>query len=605
MELIRRICNLFFSAIIFLNFLFGEIQISESVTQFRYPKFSDNGFIEWVLEGNSGNYKQSDIFIEGLKLRIYSGDQLARSLSNITGDNCIFNSDTQFASSDDSILIKGSGFNLSGNQWTYDLSKEIISLNSDAFVRFSQNIDSIFSGVEQGGETTITSNQMRLIIEPNRYLFSFEGDCTLSSESFILKTELLEIELLNSSNNINFSMPTGELSGMKSIEGEGDVQFIGMGQFIQSDNFIIKPPESSAIFDGNALILYNQVALKGDSIDWKQNQVEILSFDNNLSSFSNSNSDKANSNKDLSSTSIQSSKITLLKQKDAYEYIFKENVFFISDLYRINADSLFLKTVESPNRNTSEILQDIILTEANGNVMVKHQDYLISGQYLKFLPLQNQLELNNEVTYISNFAKLKSERLFLENDILLASSSDELLELVLPNTPDLNFEFNETSNPTRSESYQDTIVYANDLKIKIQDLIYDCIFSGTVKLIKNDFSLLSDFLTMKWITVNTGMTENTDYKMDTMMADGSVKMEQVDYYASANHVEILPAEKLFHLFGDAHFKDINGSIWGDRIEFDRKLKQTKVIGSENGERVRIQFDLFGTEEESLEESIKE
>ena len=48
----------------FSNVFCGEIQISESVTQFRYPKFSDNGFIEWVLEGNSGNYKQSDISIE-------------------------------------------------------------------------------------------------------------------------------------------------------------------------------------------------------------------------------------------------------------------------------------------------------------------------------------------------------------------------------------------------------------------------------------------------------------------------------------------------------------------------------------------------------------
>ena len=605
MELIRRICILFFSAIIFLTFLCGEIQISESVSQFRYPKFSDNGFIEWVLEGNSGNYKQSDISIEGLKLRIYSGDQLARSLSNITGDNCIFNSDTQIASSDDSILIKGSGFNLSGNQWTYDLSKEIISLNSDAFVRFSQNIDSIFSGIEQGGETTITSNRMQLIIEPNRYLFSFEGDCTLSSESFILKTDLLEIELLNSSNKISFSMPTGELSGMKSIKGEGGVQFIGMGQFIQSDNFVIKPPESSAIFEGNALIQYNQIALKGDSIDWKQNQVEILSFNNNLSSFSNSNLDTANSNKDLSSTFIQSSKISLLKQEDAYEYIFNQNVFFVSDLYRINADRLFLKTKEMPNQNASEILQDITLTEANGNIMVKHQDYLISGQYLKFLPLENQLELKDEVTYVSDFAKLKSDRLFLENDILLASSSDKPLMVVLPNTPDLNFEFNETSNTAELESNQDTIVYANDLKINIHDLIYDCVFSGTVKLIKNDFSLLSDLLTMKWMPVDTGMTEYTEYKMDTMMADGSVKMEQMDYYASANHAEILPDEKMFHLFGDAHFKDTNGSIWGDRIEFDRKLKQTKVIGSENGGRARIQFDLFETEEENLEESQKE
>ena len=601
MELIRRVCILFFSAIIFLTFLCGEIQISESVTQFRYPKFSDNGFIEWVLEGNSGNYKQSDISIEGLKLRIYSGDQLARSLSNITGDNCIFNSDTQIASSDNSILINGSGFNLSGNKWTYNLSKEIISLNSDAFVSFSQNIDSIFSGIEQGGETTITSNQMQLIIEPNRYLFSFEGDCTLSSESFILKTELLEIELLNSSNKISFSMPTGELSGMKSIKGEGDVQFIGMGQYIQSDIFVIKPPGNSAIFEGNALIQYNQIALKGDSIDLKQNQVEILSYNNNLSSFSNSNFDTVNSSMDLSSTFIQSSKITLLKHQDAYEYLFNQNVFFVSDLYRINADRLFLKTKEILNHNSSKILQDITLTEANGNVMVKNQDYLISGQYLKFLPLENQLELSDEVTYISDFAKLKSERLFLENDILLASSSDKLLEVVLPNTPDLNFEFNETSNLTELGSSKDTIIRANDLKINIQELIYDCVFKGTVKLVKNDFSLLSDLLTMKWILVDRGMTENTEYKMDTMIADGSVKMEQMHYYASANHAEILPDEKMFHLLGNAHFEDINGSIWGERIEFDRKLKQTKVIGSENGGRARIRFDLFETEEENLEE----
>ena len=290
-----------------------------------------------------------------------------------------------------------------------------------------------------------------------------------------------------------------------------------------------------------------------------------------------------------------------MKQQDAYEYIFNQNVFFVSDLYRINADRLFLKTKEILNHNSSKILQDITLTEANGNVMVKNQDYLISGQYLKFLPLENQLELMDEVTYISDFAKLKSERLLLENDILLASSSDKLLKVVLPNTPDLNFEFNETSNLTELGSSKDTIILANDLKINTQELIYDCVFKGTVELVNNDFSLLSDILTMKWIAVDRGMTENTEYKMDTMIADGSVKMEQMHYYASANHAEILPDEKMFHLLGDAHFRDINGSIWGDRIEFDRKLKQTKVIGSENGGRARIQFDLFETEEENLEE----
>lgn len=605
MELMRRICTLFYLAILFLTLLNGEIQISESVTQFRYPKFSENGFIEWVLEGNSGNYNESDIAIDGLKLRIYSGDQLARSLSNITGDNCSFNSDTQIATSDDSILIKGSGFNLSGNQWTYDLSKEIISLESDALVRFSQNIDSIFSGVKQAGETTIKSNRMRLIIEPNRYLFTFEGDCTLSSDSFILKSKLLELELLNNSNKITFSMPTGELSGMKSIEGEGNVQFIGMEQIIQSDNFNIKPQESKAIFRGNALIKYNQIVLKGDLIDWKQNQVDVLSINNNLSSFSNFISSVEESEKDLSSTFIQSRNISLLKQEDAYEYTFNEDVFFVSEFYRINAEWLYLKTKEIPDLDSSEMLQDISLTKARNNVIVKHEDYQISGQNLNYLPAENHIELRNDVTYISDFAKLKSDELIIENDVLLARSDQELIEVVLPNTPDLNFEFNEYSNSSGLSSNSDTIVYADDLKINLFDSIYDCVFSGAVSLIKNDFSMSSDLLTMKWKPVKTSDTISSEYAIDTMIADGSVTMEQINYYASANHVEILPDEKMFHLLGDAHFKDTNGSLWGERIEFDRRLKHTKVIGSENGERARIQFDIFGSEEENLEESQKE
>ena len=82
-------------------------------------------------------------------------------------------------------------------------------------------------------------------------------------------------------------------------------------------------------------------------------------------------------------------------------------------------------------------------------------------------------------------------------------------------------------------------------------------------------------------------------------------MEETNYYASANHVEILPDEKLFHFRDNAHFKDSNGSIWGDHISFDRQMKQTKVSGSKDGERARIQFDIFGTEEENLEESEKE
>ena len=39
----------------------GDIRISESITKFRYPKFSENGYVEWVLEGNSGEYEEQTL----------------------------------------------------------------------------------------------------------------------------------------------------------------------------------------------------------------------------------------------------------------------------------------------------------------------------------------------------------------------------------------------------------------------------------------------------------------------------------------------------------------------------------------------------------------
>ena len=478
-------------------------------------------------------------------------------------------------------------------------------MNSDATVKFSQNIDSIFSGVEKEGETTIKSDQMSLIIEPTRYLFTFEGNCTLSSDSITLNSELLELELLNNSNRINFTVPTGELSGMKSIHGKGDVQFTGMEQLIQSEEFSIEPKKNKAIFSGDALVQYNQIILKGDLIDLKQYEVEVLSLDNNLSSFSNSKLNDQISNYDQSSIFIQSKNIALLKQADTYEYYFEKDVSFISELYKINAEWLYLKTEEILDINSDEMFQNITITEAKDNVIVKHADYQISGGNLKYLPIDNQLEVSNEVAYMSNFAKLKSNHLIIENNTLLAHSDHELIEVILPNTSDFNFEFNEDFNSSEESENSATVVYSNDLKISTDDTIYDCIFKGAVNLINGNFTLNSDQLSMKWEPMQTDTINTSEYTIDKMIADGSVTMEQLNYFASANTVEILPDRKMFHLLGDAHFKDSNGSVWGEKIEFDRKLKQTKVTGSQAGERARIQIDIFGTGEENLEESSKE
>ena len=139
------------------------------------------------------------------------------------------------------------------------------------------------------------------------------------------------------------------------------------------------------------------------------------------------------------------------------------------------------------------------------------------------------------------------------------------------------------------------------MKINLSELNYKCIFTGSVSLIKDEFSINSNDLTMTWHPVSSDTSSSSKYILDSLIAEGSVVMEQLYYLASANTIEILADKKIFILLGDAHFKDTNGSVWGERIEFDRTLKQTRVMGSGSGQRARIQFDIFGNEEENLEE----
>ena len=197
----------------------------------------------------------------------------------------------------------------------FDLSKEIIKINSDAVVRFSQNVDSVFSGIESSGETEIVSDEMELVIEPTRYLFTFRGNCKLNSDSHSLESKVLKLELLNNSNKINFSIPSGELSGMKLIQAIGSVEFKGIGQHMKSENLTIHPRMNNALFEGGASIDYDHVTLRGDTIDLIQDRLEVVSYQDKLSSFINNST----LNNDLSEnygdkTSIQSKKIIIKKK---------------------------------------------------------------------------------------------------------------------------------------------------------------------------------------------------------------------------------------------------------------------------------------------------
>ena len=127
-------------------------------------------------------------------------------------------------------------------------------------------------------------------------------------------------------------------------------------------------------------------------------------------------------------------------------------------MYKINAESLFLSTEKIFDDDSNDSFHKITIVEAKDNIIAKHSDYQICGENLIYFPKDNLLKITNKVDYASDFAKLKCGYLSIENESLFANSDNEKIEVILPNSKDLSFEFNEKLNDSESSEISSTIV---------------------------------------------------------------------------------------------------------------------------------------------------
>lgn len=603
-----------------LTFLHGlsqlgwaKIEITETVTQFRFPHFSENGFIEWVLEGQSGRMEDAALAIEALVVRIYSSDRDNRQLGVVTGDNCQLDTESSIAGSDGRIEIGGSGFNLSGKDWNYDLKTKTIEIKSESVVHFSESVSRVFSKSASGESgTQIKCDSLVLVIEPNRYQFRFAGEVHLTSDSFDLRSDLLEVDLLNSSPKVEFLLPSGELSGMDRVEASGSVRFNSPEYNLRSDRLFLYPKKEHAFFDGAAAIQVSQALLKGDRIEFDRSQVHIESFENSLASFA-LNAPVAepdfviNSLRASSEILIQSERIYFEKKIDSYTYRFEERVRFEGLGYQIYSHQLIAETNSILAEDETSIFQELIRAQAEGSVSLKAESFEIRAQTLDFLPRENELKANESVDYISEFAQLFADELLVKNDSLRAESYLGSVSVHLPNTLDFGFQLN--NRPSVSAA-------SDDVALRIQSKVFDlnkdglflnARFSQAVKVEQYSAELLSEQLDMVWkkeVAPVQGSNQ-TEYLVESVVANESVTMTQGDFFASADQLSIYPEEERVSLFGTdggARFEDANGTVIGERIDYDRRLKQTVVSGKSGSSRARIQFDLPSHSEDSLEEN---
>lgn len=596
------------------QFGWAKIEITESVTQFRFPNFSPNGFIEWVLEGQSGRLEDGQLDIEALLVRMYSSDRENRQLGTVRGDNCTLDTESSIARSDATIEIEGSGFNLSGEDWSYNLKSKTIEIASESAVRFSESIGQMFSeSVPQGGGTQIKSDSLRLVIEPNRYRFRFIGGVHLTSDSIDLQSDFLEIDLLNASQKVEFSIPSGELSGIDRVEARGSVRFNSPEYNLLSNTLYLNPKKEQALFEGEAEIEMSQARLRGDRIEFVRGQISLQSFENKLASFTliAPNNESIDSVESLDSDSriyIQSERIYFERTLDSYTYQFENRVFFQGQGYRIYSDQLTAETNALATVDGASIFQELLLAHAEGSVSLKSETFHIRSESLDFLPKENRLKASESVYYKSDFAQLSADELLVKNDTVWAESRSGTLSVRLPKTVDFGFKLNNTSEDSNTGDAVSMNIQSKVFHLEKEGLFFNSRFSDAVRVEQYTADLVSEKLNILWReeAANESAANQERFFIQTIFAEGSVAMTQGDFTASADQLSIFPDEERISLYGEggaAQFKDSTGTVYGERIDYNRRLKQTVVSGKGGSSRARIQFDLPDRSEDSLEENL--
>ena len=160
---------------------------SAPVQNFRLPRFGENGYTQWVLQGGKGIYDSAEqIRIEEMALRVYSGDErMALEMTMDSPEATLLTTENR-AVSDGPIEIVGANFKVSGVGWTWNGVTKEIEVKFDVVVEFTQGMAgcSLVRSSQRGAaveQTEIHSRSLLLQTTAEAYRFHIYrfGACRL------------------------------------------------------------------------------------------------------------------------------------------------------------------------------------------------------------------------------------------------------------------------------------------------------------------------------------------------------------------------------------------------------------------------------------------
>jgi len=633
------------------TWLWAQMTPNAPVRDFRMPRFSEDGFTQWVLTGGTGIYdSEEQVRVEAMALRVYSGDaRLAKELSMESPAATLRILENR-AFSDTSIRIEGENFEISGVGWTWDGTNKLIEVLSEVEVKFEQGFNAALSGKPQKGGMTTNIRSDRLLLETTKeaYFFTFTDRVRVASGTMTLQSEFLysEADAPEGRGVDGSDTGLGKLNAIRKLEAKREVIIQDEGRIVRSQVAEFFPREQKAVLSGGAEIELESAYLSGDRIESVDGLLTLTGSPTNGRSqmilYETGGLGIGGDAAMASETIALADSIVLKEMVDTNQFDFSGSVEVLSGSIQLESDNLVILTrkaaQEAANTGSGKGVElgAVKTMVAEGVVKVRKLDQIATAERVEFFPSEQRALLTGSPRISSQEAVVDGQRMDLVvNGAEIFGSESEPLVVSLPAIPNLGFDPNSElesdpvevtpepslkvgpepspevatlTSPEASEGATDgveataetvsepveivdrkTVIRSEYLKMTEMNAGSLFEFKGSVEVLATN--LIANCERMEVFTKDGSDPEGVT-GLDRIVAYDSIRVEQLGRVAKADKLTILPEEGKLLLEGSAEVADGRGTVTGEKLTLFRGERRALIEGGQDGKRAKITLPSF-------------
>jgi lipopolysaccharide export system protein LptA len=585
------------------------------VKDFRLPRFGDEGYTQWVLQGAEGIYdSEAQVRVESMAMRVYSGDERMALELSMDSPSATLRLKENRGYSDRSIEIVGANFKISGIGWEWSGETREIIVKEDTMVTFTQGIAGAFGGAAQGGgetdaakKTEIRSQRLLLRTSEAGYYFEFTGGVVARSDEMDLQSQELfaYADAPEGRTDLGAVTAPGELESIRRIVAREQVVIVQGNKTVRAEEAEFFPREKRANLSGSTSVTTPGAYLSGETIRSRSGEI-VLSGAEGKGRAQTILSDAGGLGLQGASalnteTIVLADAITMREQPTENHFLFDGSVEVLSGAVQLQSSRMKIVSsrVDASADDTSELkVGEVIDIMADGGVRIEQEGQIATGERVTFYPKDERAVLEGDPRVSNGEAVLTGHRMELKPKRALIEGIEGVPAVVrLPPMPDLGYEAFAPSLAPGSSAPEPTVEIEEEATVV-----------SSLRLVMTEAPEQTTFSFTDQVTVAATNLDATCDRLDVVtrqstLADvadqGSLELQRIEAYdkvvikqagrtATADKADILPIEGQVILEGQAVVEDERGKVSGHRMTLLQGQRRAIVEGGgPDGERARV------------------